>query len=388
MLIIKRYGFATLSVLLAVLPALLLQHYKFHDVELPLLLFATAFTAWHFGAGPAVLSIVLSSLFFDYFFAPPLYAFNLTPADIPAVVVLVSFAVLITRFAAVRRRIEGELVQARDKLQVEVAERTQQASLLNLTHDTIFVRDMNDVITYWNRGAEELYGWPATEAVGKRSRDLLRTVLPKPIDDISAELLRNRTLGRRGQAHKSGRKRGGGVEPMVVAARQQNKPAAVLETNNDITDRKRREEEIRGLNQELEKRSRLSKPATKNWKRLPTPFPMTFVPLSAIWSGYAELLQKAPSPLDDKGQRYMRMISGIGKADGHPDRRPAGVFPHRTRRDAEDAVNLEQLVKEALSEVQPETNGRDIVWKIESFRCVMETVPCSGWCSSTCFQMR
>ncbi len=58
-------------------------------------------------------------------------------------------------------------MQARDKLEMEVAERTQQASLLNLTHDTIFVRDMNDVITYWNRGAQELYGWTAEEAIGQ-----------------------------------------------------------------------------------------------------------------------------------------------------------------------------------------------------------------------------
>ena len=33
-----------------------------------------------------------------------------------------------------------------------------QANLLDLTHDTIFVRRMDDVITYWNRGAAELYG--------------------------------------------------------------------------------------------------------------------------------------------------------------------------------------------------------------------------------------
>ena len=43
----------------------------------------------------------------------------------------------------------------------------QRADLLDLTHDTIFARDMNDVITYWNRGAEEMYGWTAEEALGK-----------------------------------------------------------------------------------------------------------------------------------------------------------------------------------------------------------------------------
>src|SRR5712664_3430260 len=66
---------------------------------------------------------------------------------------------LLTEFAAVRRRVKRDPIQARDDLQIEVAERTQQASLLNLTHDPIFVRDMSDVITYWNRGAQELYGW-------------------------------------------------------------------------------------------------------------------------------------------------------------------------------------------------------------------------------------
>src|SRR5215510_13662389 len=59
----------------------------------------------------------------------------------------------------------------------------EQAGLLDLTHDTIFVRDMNDVITYWNRGAQELYGFTSAQAIGKRSHDLLQTVFPRLVDD-------------------------------------------------------------------------------------------------------------------------------------------------------------------------------------------------------------
>jgi PAS domain-containing protein len=78
----------------------------------------------------------------------------------------------------VRRRVELELLRARDELQAEVIERTQQASLLDLTHDAIFVRDMSAIITYWNRGAEELYGWTPEQAIGRQSHDLLQTGFP------------------------------------------------------------------------------------------------------------------------------------------------------------------------------------------------------------------
>jgi K+-sensing histidine kinase KdpD len=145
---VLRYGLAVVSVAVALAGALLVQHYKFHEVGLQsLFLFAVAVTAWYAGVGPAVLSIVLSSFCFDYFFAEPRYSLVFTFADVPALLILVTFAALITRFSAVRHRFEGQLRQARDELQIEVAERTQQASLLNLTHDTIFVRDMSDVST-------------------------------------------------------------------------------------------------------------------------------------------------------------------------------------------------------------------------------------------------
>src|ERR1700682_6488145 len=187
---VLRYGLAATSFALALGLALLAQRYSFHNVEVPLFLFAVAVTAWYAGPGPAALAVVLSIAFFDYFFTEPRYTFYVTRSDIPYLIVFISFALLVAWFSAVRRRVERELIQARDHLQIEVAERTQQASLLNLTHDTIFVRDMGDILTYWNRGAHELYGWTPEEAIGKRSHDLLRTVFPALIDDIGAELLR------------------------------------------------------------------------------------------------------------------------------------------------------------------------------------------------------
>ena len=66
----------------------------------------------------------------------------------------------------------------------------EQAALLDLTRDTVFVRDTNDVITYWNRGAEDAYGWSRSEAIGGRSHELLRTEFPAPVADINAELER------------------------------------------------------------------------------------------------------------------------------------------------------------------------------------------------------
>jgi PAS domain S-box-containing protein len=121
----------------------------------------------------------------------------------------------------------------------------EQADLLNLTHDSIFVRDMKDVIRYWNRGAEELYGWTSGEAIGQVSHRLTQTIFPAPLEDITAELLRTgRWEGELVHTKCDGSK-------VVVASRwslqrdTEGQPIAVLETNNNITERKRTEEALR-----------------------------------------------------------------------------------------------------------------------------------------------
>ncbi|WP_217478569.1 PAS domain S-box protein, partial [Pararobbsia alpina] len=50
--------------------------------------------------------------------------------------------------------------------------------------------DVNDVITYWNHGAEELHGWNRTEAIGKVTHQLLKTRFLMPFDEIKEALLR------------------------------------------------------------------------------------------------------------------------------------------------------------------------------------------------------
>src|SRR6202045_3987872 len=120
---ILRYGFSVVSVAIAFGVALALQHYQFRDVELPVLTLAIAFTTWYAGAGPSVLSVVLSSACFDYFFIEPLYSFDFSIRDLPYFFIFVLWAGVVASFSAVRRRIEGSLRQARDNLLVEVEQR-------------------------------------------------------------------------------------------------------------------------------------------------------------------------------------------------------------------------------------------------------------------------
>src|SRR5215216_3560508 len=49
----------------------------------------------------------------------------------------------------------------------------EQAALLDHAQDAILVRDLDQNILFWNKGAEQIYGWSAEEAVGKNVRDLI-----------------------------------------------------------------------------------------------------------------------------------------------------------------------------------------------------------------------
>ncbi len=202
-----------------------------------LLLLAIAIASWYGGRGPGVLAAIFSTAAYYWYFVEPVRTIYIYWYEIPQFVTFAAFAVLLLWFGAIRRRVEAGL--------------RERAALLDLTHDTVFVMDMEGVIKYWNRGAEERYDWTAEQAVGRVVHELLKTVFPAPLEELKAEVTRTgHWEGELRHTRKDGTQ-------VVVASRwslerdEQGAPLAILETNNDITERKRAEEALRRLNREL-----------------------------------------------------------------------------------------------------------------------------------------
>jgi len=284
---IFRYGLSVVLVALSTGLTLLLQDYTFRT---PLFLPAILLSTWFGGTGPGLLAVVLSTLSINFFILEPKFAFSFTFRDAVHLAVFLFSALLISSWSAARRRVEHALVRARAELEEKVEERTadlsktneqlrreiaerersegvlrEKVSLLNLTHDTIFVRDMNDVITYWNRGAEERYGWLSKEAVGRVSHELTQTTFPAPLQNINKQLLESGQW--EGELVHIRRDR----TPVMVASRwslqrdESGNPVAILETNNDITERKHAEEQLRHSEAFLAEGQRISHTGSWSW---------------------------------------------------------------------------------------------------------------------------
>jgi diguanylate cyclase (GGDEF)-like protein/PAS domain S-box-containing protein len=121
---------------------------------------------------------------------------------------------------------------------------TEQATLLDLAHEAIVVRDTENRILSWNRGAEIMYGWPANLAVGNIIHELLKTRLPQPIEEINA-LLHQHGHWEGEVLHQA---RDGtllNVESRWALQRNSDgSPFRILAINQDISARKRVEESL------------------------------------------------------------------------------------------------------------------------------------------------
>ncbi len=364
---VQRYSLAVVLVGVALGGALLLERLHFRDVEVPLFLFAVALAAWYGGPGAAGLALALSCLTFDYFFTEPVYSLYITLSDLPYFIVFAAFALLVTWFSTIRRRVEQELRQARDELQIEVAERTQQASLLNLTHDTIICPRHG----FRHHVLESRRAGVVRMDAGGSDREALRMNFCGPFSPRRSRISARSCCGPGvGRANSSAPKRTGPKwwwrADGLCGATNRERPAAIMETNNDITDRKRREEEIRTAStRNLHGDPRSSKPPTRSWRLLPIRYRMTCARPFAIWPAIRNCFKSGRLPSWMKrASHYMAMILESAKRMGNLIDDLLSFSRIGRAETQKTLVSLEQLVKEALSEVRQDAGGRNIAWKI------------------------
>jgi light-regulated signal transduction histidine kinase (bacteriophytochrome) len=145
---------------------------------------------------------------------------------------------------------------------------------------------------------------------------------------------------------------------------EEDRPVAILETNNDITEHKRREQEIHGLNVELAKRSAELETINKELEAFAYSISHDLRAPLRHMAGFTELLQKKASlAADEKGNHYITMILDSAKRMGDliDD---LLAFSRIGRAETQmTPVSLSQLVKEALAEVRQDAEGRNISWK-------------------------
>jgi PAS domain S-box-containing protein len=216
-----------------------------------------------------------------------------------------------------------------------------------LTHDAIFIRDMNGVVRNWNRGAEALYGWTAEEAEGKIALELLKTVFPISLERVMAELLdRGRWEGELVRTRKDGAQ-------VVVASRwslqrdARGVPIGALETNNDISERRRSEEQrlrLYELERDLVRISRVSmmgELAASLAHEIRQP--ITGVALNA--ETCLRWIRREPPGLEQAGKAVSRIIDDAKRAASIVDRNHS-LFSRGTPR--REPIDLNDVIREMV----------------------------------------
>jgi len=138
-----------------------------------------------------------------------------------------------------------------------------QAALLDAANDAIWTASSDEMITYWNKGAERLYGWTREEALGKSPHTLLRTQFPVSLEEIVEQRAQGGWQGELVHTKRDGTTVT--VASSWTALRDAgNNLTGWLQINTDISEQKRSEQSLRFLTRRLlqmqdEERRRLAR---------------------------------------------------------------------------------------------------------------------------------
>ena len=161
--------------------------------------------------------------------------------------------------------LEGRVAERTEALAQQTRELAQHAALLDLAHDAIVVRNMENRIVFWNRGAELMYGWPAELAVGKVIFDFLKAEFTQPVENIEAQLLQQGYWdGEAIQETRDGRRINVGTR-WALQRDAEGSPFRILTINHDISERKQAEFKLLMLSERLSLAAAVAKVGVWEW---------------------------------------------------------------------------------------------------------------------------
>jgi PAS domain S-box-containing protein len=180
----------------------------------------------------------------------------------------------------------------RQKAERKIAE---QAVLIDIATDAIFVQDLSDQILFWNQGAERLYGWTTAEATGEKTKSLFN-----PDNELNEALQitieQGSWQGEITQITKSGKK-------IIVASRwtlvknESAQPKSILIVNSDITDKKQLEKQFYHI-QRLESIGTLASGIAHDFNNILTPI-----------LGISQLLPLRLTNVDDQTKELLSTLT-------------------------------------------------------------------------------
>src|SRR5689334_11872464 len=175
---VARYALALLATAVIILLRLALDPVLGNSVPYISVFPAIIFSAWYCGLGPAILSTVLALLAEDYLFSEPRHSLVVNSVtEWVQIAIYLLVAGFVVAMAEVNRRTIRKLDAANATLETRVEERTAElqrqtaqlahhSALLDMANDAVFATQ-DGKISYWNKGAERLYGWTPDEALGR-----------------------------------------------------------------------------------------------------------------------------------------------------------------------------------------------------------------------------